>query len=48
MIELRERLSEQVSTLSELSMDELLDLMHMLERAYIHVLIEHGLRGVSE
>lgn len=48
MIELRDQLNKQVETLSETSTEELADLLHLLERAYIHTMIEHGLRGVSE
>ena len=47
MSDLRVLLDERIADLSVMPLDDLNDLLHMLERTYIHALIEKGLRGVS-
>jgi hypothetical protein len=45
MTDLQDALDQRVSGLSEMPQTELDGLLHALERAYIHVLIEQQLRG---
>lgn len=44
---MRETMDSWVAGLSEMSDTDLNDLLDMLERTYIHGLIEQGLRGAS-
>jgi hypothetical protein len=41
-------LDDRVAVLSEMPSDDLDHLLHVLERTYIHALIEKGLRGGSQ
>jgi hypothetical protein len=48
MSDLRSVLNERVAELSQMDQSDLEDMLHVLERTYIHALIEQGLRGVSQ
>jgi len=45
--DLRQVLDEKIAGLSIMPSDDLVDLIHLMERTYIHALIEAHLRGVS-
>lgn len=46
--ELQRNIGHIIPTLTEISDPELLALVQAIERAYAHILIEAGLRGVVE
>jgi len=45
--DVQDLLDDRVAKLSEMPPDDLDHLLHVLERTYIHALIEKGLRGAS-
>lgn len=47
MTEVEQTLDEWVAGLSEMRDGDLAMLLHLLERTYIHTLIEQSLRGAS-
>jgi hypothetical protein len=47
MRDLQVLLDEKIADLSITPSDDLIDLIHLMERTYIHALIEAHLRGVS-
>jgi hypothetical protein len=48
MNEIQTVLDDRVAKLSEMPTDDLDHLLYVLERTYIHALIEKGLRGGSQ